>query len=53
MKFGYEPKKTGRVRFEFIADPVKDKDIIKKLNRQTNRSDYIRKLILKDIKKEA
>ena len=44
-----KPSKTGRVRFEFIMDSFKDEAIIKKLNAQRNKADYIRNLIVKDI----
>lgn len=38
------------VRIEFHLDSRSDADIIKKLEKQKNKSEYIRKLIRKDIK---
>ena len=47
------PQKVGRVRFEFIMDSSRDKDVIKKLNSQPNKAEYIRKLIQEDIRKDT
>ena len=46
-----KPKKVGRVRFEFIMDSDRDGEVIKKLNEQSNKADYIRRLIQEDINK--
>ena len=48
-----KPQKVGRVRFEFIMDSTRDSEVIKKLNSQPNKADYIRRLIVEDIKKGA
>lgn len=43
------PKTTDRERFEIALDPIADKDIVEHLNRQPNKSDYVRRLIRKDL----
>lgn len=43
------PKTTDRYRFEISLDPMKDKEIIEKLEEQPNKSEYIRQLIRVDI----
>ena len=48
-----KPKKVGRVRFEFIMDSDRDAKIIDRLNKQSNKADYIRRLITEDIKKDT
>lgn len=48
-----KPKVVNRVRFEFIMDAEKDKKIIERLNKQSNKADYIRKLIKKDIERDT
>ena len=45
------PKTTDRFRLEIALDPITDKDIIKQLNRVKNKSDYVRRLIRRNIKK--
>ena len=46
-----EKKNRDIVRLEFIMNPVTDADIIARLNIVGNKSEYIRKLIRRDIKK--
>lgn len=41
--------KATRYRFEIALDIVRDAKIIDKLEKQTNKSDYVRRLIAKDI----
>lgn len=48
-----KPKKVGRVRFEFVMDSTRDSEVIKKLNSQSNKADYIRRLIVEDIKRDT
>lgn len=43
-----KPKNDLRYRFEVALDTVRDADVIKKLEKQANKSDYIRELIRKD-----
>lgn len=40
--------KGTRVRLEITMDSVTDKKIIDKLNKQKNKAEYIRQLILRD-----
>lgn len=47
------PKTTSRERFEISLDAFADADILEKLNRVPNKSDYVRALIREDIKKSA
>ena len=56
MKVGFnigapqEKKYPMRYRFEFIMDYQRDKELIEHLEKQSNRGDYIRQLIAKDLK---
>jgi len=45
------PKTTSRERFEIALDAFADRDIVEMLNKQPNKSDYIRRLVREDIKK--
>lgn len=48
-----KPRKKSRYyRFELQCDPVTDKKIIKQMEKQPNRAEYIRRLIAEDIKHE-
>lgn len=40
-------KNPKRERFEISLDPIADKDIVKILNKQPNKSDFVRELIRK------
>lgn len=40
-------------RFEFVMDKITDKKIIEWLEKQPNKGQYIRNLILQDIKKRV
>lgn len=42
------PKTSTRYRFEVALDSVRDADVIEKLEKQVNKSDYIRELVRKD-----
>jgi hypothetical protein len=46
-----KPQPSTRVRFEIALDSLTDKDIIDRINRVNNKSDYVRQLIREDIKK--
>lgn len=39
-------------RFELVFDIFRDEELIKRLEEQPNKADYIRRLIEEDIKKE-
>lgn len=41
-------KNSYRVRFEISLDAVADRDIIEILDRQPNKSDFVRELIRKE-----
>lgn len=46
-----KPKKRAKYfRFELQCDPVVDKKIIKWMQQQPNRAEYIRQLVYEDIK---
>lgn len=45
-------KNPLRYRFELSID-VKEKDVISQLEKQTNKSAYVKELIRKDIKKKG
>ena len=47
------PKNPTRERFEIALDKTRDKDVIKRLNQEPNKSEYVRRLILEDIKKDT
>ena len=53
MRIDVNIKPVNRVRFEFVMDAVRDKAIVDKLSKQSNKAEYIRGLILKDIKKRG
>ncbi len=38
-----------RARFEICLDSISDADILEHLSKQSNKSDYIRQLVRKDI----
>ena len=44
-------KNPNRERFEVYLDPITDKDIVRKLNKQPNKSAYVKRLIRRDIKR--
>lgn len=43
-----KPKTTSRYRFEIALDSTRDADVIEILEKQVNKSDYIRRLVRKD-----
>lgn len=43
-----KPKTTNRYRFEIALDSTRDADVIEILEKQVNKSDYIRRLVRKD-----
>lgn len=45
-----KPVKGTRYRFEVALDSLRDREIIERLERHGNKSEYIRKLIRDDIK---
>ena len=45
--------KTTRKRFEIVLDVLRDKKIIEHLEKQPNKSEYVRNLIREDLKKRA
>ncbi len=45
-------RNTTKKRFELVFDIFRDADLIKKLEEQPNKADYIRRLIEEDIKKK-
>lgn len=52
-KIGRKSKNPDRERFEIYLDPISDKDIVRKLNKQPNKSGYVKMLIRKDIKRHS
>ncbi len=46
-------KREKQTAFTIRFHNVNDKEVIERLNSVPNRCDYIRKLVLKDIKEEA
>ena len=44
-------KNPDRERFEISLDPTKDKDVIERLSKESNKSSYVKRLIRADIKK--
>lgn len=52
LKYNKQYQKENMKRFILTFHNVNDKEVIEKLNSVKNRADYIRQLILADIKKE-
>ena len=46
-----KPKNPNRERFEIALDAVTDKDVVEQLNKQINKSEYVRKLVRDDIRR--
>ena len=46
-------KNPDRERFEISLDPLKDKDIVERLNKESNKSSYVKRLIRQDIKRHS
>ena len=43
---------SSKKRFELVFDVFRDEELIKKLDEQSNKAEYIRRLIEEDIEKE-
>ena len=46
-------KNLDRERFEISLDPTKDKDIVERLSKESNKSSYVKRLIRADIKRHG
>lgn len=47
------PPNPARVRFEISLDAETDKDIVRELDKHLNKSEYVRELIRKDMKRHS